>query len=452
MYEIARAIMSRWVTPLWPVTVVGILVGAAIGGLALQATTLSQATALVRLHMPIDPDQIMTGTAPSSDTEQSYISGEVTYLNSPGFAVAVAKELGEPDPPELSATQGIQSSVVALSTTDADPAIAARTVDAALTTYHNRIQQEARERGQAAIDAINGVITGLQREQTEPPAGTAPTGTEQQALAQLIAQRSSIEAQTARPAPMDVVDGPTTVQRVAGAPSWSLSVLGGGLLGGLVALALALAWRKQLGILASRSALENHINHVLAPTLHLGQLTEADERYTGLARSLYAQLPAPRSGRILLVGASADSGTRDVARLIAHAATEHIEVAVVSLVDAVETASWPEVLSDVPDGATVVIDGGSLASSPALTSAAEDASQMIVVAMIGHDTADSVQMTARLANDTGIPVCAVGTRRGLRKAKSPEPFPQPTSRRVSALDNGNGLFGSTTGQGSSTWR
>src|SRR6476620_4453410 len=115
MSKNARAFVSRWTTPLWRATLAGILVGAAIGGLTWHASSASEATALVRIYQPIDPDQVMTNTAPSPDSQESYLSGEVTYLTSPGFADAVAKELRETIPPPLSATQQGKSSIVSLS-------------------------------------------------------------------------------------------------------------------------------------------------------------------------------------------------------------------------------------------------------------------------------------------------------------------------------------------------
>ena len=121
----------------------------------------SQATALVRIHEPVDPDQIMVGTVPPADSQQSYISGEVTYLTSPGFANTVAKQLNVADPPRLSALQGVQSSVIGVSATNTDPAEAKREVDAALDVYRDHLRRQARERGQAAIDAIDGVLGRL---------------------------------------------------------------------------------------------------------------------------------------------------------------------------------------------------------------------------------------------------------------------------------------------------
>ena len=194
-----------------------------------------------------------------------------------------------------------------------------------------------------------------------------------------------------------------------------LGGVGGGLIGGLIAFCWSAGnRRKRVGVVTSPSALEGQVEHVLLPTVGLGASTESSDAYAGLARSLYAQLPAPRSGRILLVGASADSGTEEVARLIAFAVAEHGDVCAVHLLDRVQTF---ESVVDRTGAATVVIDGGSLDTSPALPEAAEDASQIIIVAMIGRDMNDTVRMATQLARDSDVPISAVCTRRRTRRAR-----------------------------------
>jgi hypothetical protein len=425
MRKNARPIESRWIAPLWPATLVGILLGAALGGLLLHASSPIEATTLVRIYQPIDPDQIMTGIAPSPDSQQSYISGEITYLASQGFAEAVAKQLGETIPPRLSAIQDAQSSIVSLSTTQADFAEAERRINAALTAYSDHVRQQTRERGQAAIDALNAVISRLDAQgqgATSPPGSAPPPNDQQARIQQLVLQRLAIEVQIQRSAGVQVVQPPTETA-VKGAPRWSLGAVGGGLTGGLLALAGALAWRKRVGIVTSPSALAGQIEHVLLPTVRLGAVTKSGDAYTGLARSLYAQLPAPRSGRILLVGASEDSGTNEVARLIAFAVAEHARVCFIHLLEGVPAFERYELLANLTDGPTVVIDGGSVDNSPALPGAAENASQIILVVMIRRDVNDTVHMASQLARDLDVPISAVCTRtpRRTREAGPSQP-------------------------------
>jgi hypothetical protein len=403
MHKSARAIFSRWTPPLWPATFAGLMVGALIGGMTLQEHRVSEATALIRLYQPVDPNQIMTGTGTSPDLQQSYISGEITYLSSPGFANAVAKQLNETSPPRVSAIQSAQSSIISLSATRSNFGAAQRIVNAALKVYSDHVQQQTRERGQATIDAINEVISKLQ-------AGTSTSNDPQARIQQLDAQRLAIEVQTRRAAPVQVVQ-PPTMEEVTRVPPWSLGAVGGGLIGGLLALAGALTRRKRVGVITAPSVLEGQIEHVLMPIVRLGALPESSHAYLRLARSLYAQLPSPRPGRILLVGASADSGTEYVAGLIAFAVEEHAPVCVVYLVDGVQTLDGVEALTE---GATAVIDGGSVDTSPALPDEAKDASQIIIVAMIGRDVNESVRAASQLARGSDVPISAVCTRRSIR--------------------------------------
>jgi hypothetical protein len=135
-----------------------------------------------------------------------------------------------------------------------------------------------------------------------------------------------------------------------------------------------------------------------------------------VARSIYAQLPAPRSGRLLLVGVSAESGAAAVAQLIGFAAADHESATVVHLPTADESFDSIEALTDVSadDPAatkTVVIDGGSIDSTPALTEVAAHGDQMIIVAMLGRDALGAARMVDRLAKSADLPVSVVCTRR-----------------------------------------
>ncbi len=409
--------IARWTTPLWLAALAGVVVGTAIGvGLTLHPGGASEATALVRVYQPVDPDQIMTGTGPSPAALQSYVSGEITYLTSHGFIDAVAKQLNQTSPLSLSATQQGQSTLIALSATQGDVPEAQRTVDAAIKVYSDHVEQQTRERGQAAIDALNGVISRLLQADSQSTDGravassTSDAPSDRQArIQQLELQRLAIEAQTRRAPAIQVVQ-PATNTPEKGAPRWSLGAVGGGVIGGLLALAGAAAWRKRIGVLTSPSALEGQFDHVLLPTVRLGALIESSAAYAGLALSLYAQLATPRSGRILLIGASADSGTAEVAGLLAFAAAEHAPVRVEHLRDHVNAYDGFTLSANLMDGATAIIVGGSIETAPALPQAAEKASQIIVVAMIGRDVLDTVSMASQLARTRDVPISAVATR------------------------------------------
>ena len=417
----ARAVISRITTPLWAATVAAVVVGVAAGGF-LHGNNTCEATALIRLYQPIDPNQIMTGTPPSAELQQSYMSGEIAYLNSSGFADAVSKQLNETRTPQLTATQSAQSTIVTVSATEPDFAEARRMVDAALQVYGDHLRQQTRERGQAAIEAIDDVIRPLQASagQAGNPQATAPTdnpGDDTPArIQQLQLQRLAIEVQTGRAAPMQIVQPPTKTP-ITGLPSWALGAVGGGLIAGLLTLAGVLAWRKRVGVITAPSALQNKVGHVLVPTVRLGAYDASSAAYVGLARSLFAQLPAPRSGRILLVGASADSGTEDVAELIAFAAAEQTDVCFEPLVDGDEPFDCFEAPGYMGAGVTTVISGGSIDRSPALPKVADDASQIVIVAMISRDTSAAVHVASQLGRDSEVPISLVCTRGPILRAR-----------------------------------
>jgi hypothetical protein len=430
----ARAAISRWTTPAWRAVLVGILLGAVAGALTFDASNANEATAMIRIYQPIDPNQIMSGANSSPDLLQDYISGEITYFASPGFAAGVAKQLNETKPAPITATQDVQSTLITLSSAQPDAPESLRTVEAALTVYGNHLLQQAHERGQAAMDALDKVIAPLeQADAGDPDAsrgansvnnasnGTPPDDINTR-IQQLKTQRLAIEVQTQRSAGVQVVSAPA-IAPVKGAPDWSLGAAGGGLLGGVLALAAVLAWRKRVGVITSVAVLESQIENVLLPTVRLGTLDESSDEYEQLARTLYAQLPAPRSGTILLVGASVDSGTDEVADLIAFAAAEHCSVRVVHLLSGIpfEPIVSPR---DVTAEFTSIIDGGSIDTCPSLPEAAEYASQIVIVAMIGRDVNDTVRMARQLARDSDARISAVSTmlptgssRRRGRRAK-----------------------------------
>ena len=428
-----RTAVSRLTTPLWKPTVVGICLGALIGGLALSAGSTSEASALVRIYPPLDIMQTMSNSSPSPDPQQSYISGEIAYLNSPAFGQAVAKELNETDPPQLSATQDTQSSIVTFSATDANFDDAARIVNAGLKVYEAHAQQLIRDRGQVAIDAINAILA---REKTPPGApppgpGDQTTRTDQQTPTdQLQAQLYWIEVQTQRLTPFQVVSPPTETP-TEGVPKWQLGVIGGALVGGLAFLAGAVAWRRRVGVVSSPSTLDGVADRVLKPTVPLGHLAPETGEYKALARTLTNQMSTADSATILVVGASSESGTSEVARLIAAGLEERSGVRVVSLLH--NSESVDELRSGLTTtGSAVVIDGGSIDTSGALPQAADVAAQVVVVAAIGRDVSGDVRVATLLAHDRNLPVnavCTTGASQRGRNIKRHKPSSAKRTRR-----------------------
>jgi hypothetical protein len=338
----------------------------------------------------------------------------------------------------LSATQDAQSSIVTLSASDANFDGAARIVNAALKVYDGHARQLISERGKAAIDGINAILVREKTSPTDPAPPPGDTRTDRQTPTdQLQAQLYWIEVQTQRLTPFQVVSPPSETN-TGGVPKWQLGVVGGALLGGLALLGGALVWRRRVGVVTSPSALDPVVQRVLVPTVALGRLAPGSAAHTALARTLNNQLSAARAGTILVVGASAESGTSDIARLIAAAGKEHSEVRLVDLSgspDSVEAFR-----AGLASGTASVIDGGSIDTSPLLPQAADVAGQVVVVARIGSDVIDEVRTTALLATDRDLPVCAVCTRGSSRRdsnTKHRTPLQAKRTRRSSVVPTGD---------------
>lgn len=407
-----KAILNRATTPVWPITIAGLIVGGAIGATVVDSGTSAEATALIRVFQPVDPNQIIAGVGTSPDSLQIYVSGEIAYLSSPGFADDVAKKLDQSEPAGVTALQDGQSSVISLTSTQPDAAGAERAVNAAIDVYRQHLVNQTGARYKEALDAIGQVINSVQTQVNatnaidRDPSATNPDGTPVtppdnpvpgDAVARLNSlglQRLSIEIESKRGAPMQVVQAPAIVAQ-AGASTPALGALGGGFVGGLAALGGALWWRKRSGVLTNRAALEAQIDNTMVPAVKLGALNESNDGYLPLARKLYAQLPDQTPGSILVLGASANSGNSYVADLFSAAAAERNT----------------EAEAETETGGTItVVDGGSIETSPRLAQAVADADQVVIVALAGVDVQDSVQLVRQVAHHHGVPVSAVCTR------------------------------------------
>ncbi|WP_220098528.1 Rossmann-fold NAD(P)-binding domain-containing protein [Mycolicibacterium anyangense] len=387
---------------------------------------------MIRIDQPIDPNQIMTTNTQASESQQSYISGEVAYLSSPGFRAALQTELAEPTKTTFSVSQDSLSSIVTLSSTAPSVPQAERVINTALKLYGDHVTQQNRERGQAAVDALSAAIDSLRDQlRTAGEAAAAPpeydesgnplprpvvpdmTGVPDR-INVLENQRLFISVQMLRSPGVQVVQQPTETPPT-GVPRWWLGAIGGGLLGGIAALSFSIIWRKRTDVITSMAAFEGEVASVVWPVVRLhkrGERAKVTKAEAGSARAVYAQLPAARGACFLIVGASADSGTSGMARLLSFAAAEH------GLVETVRQRRAEEVLARPLSprnrhSPTIVIDGGSLTNSSALPQAAATATHIIVVAMIGSDAYRQVRMVIQLARAHGVPVFAVGARRAL---------------------------------------
>ena len=98
------ALESRaWTVRLAAGAIIGILIGAIVGGLVLQTFGSDRtATSFIRLTAPADLIAVAAGAAQSTPNTQDnldrYVTGEVAYLSRHGFAQAVATKLGRSAP------------------------------------------------------------------------------------------------------------------------------------------------------------------------------------------------------------------------------------------------------------------------------------------------------------------------------------------------------------------
>lgn len=452
MHEHVRSITYRWLSATWPMVIVGLLVGAGAGGLVAQlAQDPPTATALIRVDQPIDPDQIVTDNDPTLETQPTFLAGEIVYLSSSGFAKSVGDELKSPSPPALTAEQQGQSNIVRLTTTDATTHGATAALDVAIKTYAGRLEQLSSERTQGAIDANTSVIVRV-RSETDSDAADRHAPVDQHALDDklrtLEQQRLSLQSQLLRPPSTQVVE-PISAQTPT--IDRSLPITGGTLLGGLLALAGTLAWRTRSGVITSATHLERLVSLVLRPVVGLGAPADVP---AGLdtARTLYGQLLAPRTGKIVVMGASKYSGTDVVTRLLYEGARERVSVTTVNLDGERTDLASAEVRAKLAavqsaDEQTVIIDGGSVASSPHGLEAAERAQQIVVVARIGRDVATDVETLLRAITELRVPVTAICTKGrfvardgsfGAARREASLQRPEPRGDQVLSPGNANG--------------
>lgn len=392
MGQRSRTAVSKWITPLWPITLVGIVLGALIGAFAFAPSKDVTASTTIRVDEPIEANQIMLGTQPLLNTMPDYMSGELAYLSSASYLDSVAAKLGENTKPNLSASQTGKSNLVTLSATAANSDAARQAVDAAVTVFTGHVFDQNQQRYQASLDAVNAVIPKLEEAQrVSEPGATRPTDE----LVQLYFRRTSLQVELLRAPGVQTVE-PTRITKATGLlNSPALGPIGGGLLGGVVALAGAMVWRTRSGTITSVAQLDGEDKLALRPVLRLAR-RQVDE---SAARTIYAQLPRPCTGNILVVGASADSGAASVARHIAFAAAEHGEAVSADLADGDSTRG----------GETTILDGGTW-SSPMAVEAADTADQIVIAVRVGFDTAHDVDVAARSVAFRDIPVSVVATR------------------------------------------
>ncbi|MFS0899168.1 hypothetical protein [Mycolicibacterium litorale] len=393
-------------TKLIVAALVGLCAGALVGGAAFAALgSDTTATAFVRLQNPADLTAIAAGASQVTPDNQgntsNFVGGEIAYLSGEGFAQAVARKMALDEPAVLNVAQASESAVVTISTSSKSREEAMRTVQVAIDLYRQELAQRVDEQLRAILPALT---QWQQRDTADVP--------RMQELARL---RESVELQAEEAATLLVVQPPTPNHPSSG--QWLIGVFLGGLVGGAGAVAVLLARRRRSGRGAMAATLTDSVDGVLLPAVDLGATPPGgrhDDEQLRLARTLYSQIPSTvRGGEILVVGASASSGSAVVATLLEQWAAER--------------AAEPY--------AARVVDGGVVGDAALTPAAVGAASAIVLVARLDGDTSEQA-VALRAATAAGeAPVVAVFTyRRALgallpRRQPDSPPSPQPSDER-----------------------
>lgn len=408
-----RAALSRWVAPLWPVTLLAMLIGAGIGALVLHTPRVYTAACVIRVDPPVDPNDIMTNQLPFPGLAPDFLGSQIAYLNSQGFLNSVSTRLRRPDAtPDLVADQYGMTNLVTITGTAGSAEDARATVDAAVQTYSDHIKKVESLRTSQSLQAIALVIDRLEENMRERGQPLSQPGDD---LGQLYLQRTELQVQLVRPPGVAIVT-PTADQPSQG--KLSMPALGaaiGGFAAGLIALTAAQLWRSRVGILLATDPVDE--GRLLRPVLPLRR-TAIDP---SIARTLYAQLSPPAGSRIVVVGASAGSGASTVAQYLAYAARECGPVITDSVFDR-DPAEGEAGASDA--SAVVISDGGDLGSSPDLIEFVGRATHIVAVARVGFDSTGDLRLVLDAVANRGTPVAVTYTR-GRPRTTEAGPGPVP---------------------------
>lgn len=360
---VTRGSANAWLVTMTVVALVGVAVGAALGAaLYHPQDEAPTASAQIRLSPPVDLMAMATGASAdqTATSAADYVTGEVAYLSGQGFAQALATRLRESGPVDFTVTQNATSPVVTLMAAGATPAEATRTVRSAIDLYATGLR--SRVDGQLA-----SVSEAFKR-------WTAEAAGDPGRRSQIAALRSNVELQATRPGGLDVLAPPSPDTHPD--THWPFGAVFGGLLGGVFALAALTGYRSRSGKVRSAFDVVDAVDPValqgiITPEVGLARLrrTDAESQTTRmhLARTLFAQCATPAGARIVVVGASAKSGSAQVAALLREAAAEtHSE-----------------------DGIAIV-DAGALGESASIAAEIAGATEVILVARLNVDTMDSV--------------------------------------------------------------
>ena len=410
-----RLLMSR----LAVAAVVGVVLGALVGGLALGTLASDRtSTAFVRLKSPVDLTAIAGGASQITPDNQSntatFVTGEVAYLSGDGFAQAVGRKMAQNEPAVLNIAQASESAMITISCSSKSADVATRTVQTAIDLYSQDLAKRIDERLRFLTPRLS------QWEERD-----AADGTRLQEVRRVL---ESVELQAAEASTLIVVQPPTPNR--PSSQQWLIGVILGALVGGSGAIAVMLWRRRRAGRGSVVKALAGTVDAVLLPTVDLDmveQAARADER-DRLGRTLYAQCPSAGASRVILVvGASGTSGGSVVASLLEKAASNQSPLTG----EVVSVGQHSASSGETPT--TQVVDGGTMGDATLTPDVIAAATDIVLVAELEADTIADVSAMRSAAASGAAPVVATFTHRrarmglrGRRRPAAPPPTP-PTS-------------------------
>jgi len=370
----------------------GACLGAILGSLLFSVMAAdTTATALVRINEPPDLVAVAGGADQTTpilpDNTERYVAGEVAYLSSNGFAQDVGARLGKAKPPKLKVVQEGRSSMVSISDTDNSRNDAIRAVQMTIDLYGQRLAARTDRQLQTILPAL------AQWEQAADGPDAIRNIRELRDRVRLQAEQSSRLPVLQPPMP-DYVSSHRTL----------IGALLGGFLGGSLTPMILIARRRRSGLVSTAPGapgLTGAVDEILVPVVDLRQPSRDawGPEQAALGRTLYAQLGTPDPGRtIVLIGASATSGTSVVASLLEFAAAEHGPVRLTDAVGAARDA-----------GTTLIVDAGPIGVSDRIPVAIASATDLVLVTRLGVDTAEQVHVVRAATADNDAALNAVFT-------------------------------------------
>ena len=315
----------------------GMVLGGVLGGIYSASTAGgAEASALVEIYATDTatlPSRNTGGSGSAADEIANFAANEFVALSGEAFKESVATAVGDPKAPAITVTRVGQSTVASFSAKGDTDEAGLRVVRTAVDLYTQRRARDLEDYARRTVGGIDRTVADLQA--ATPPRSQ---GVEvQQRVDRLLAQRADLELLLNSDVSPAKVVGPPSSVAPSGTP-WLLGGALGALVGGLAAVGALTFRRSKTSLILDTAAAESVVAPILHPVVALPADWQQRTLSVGSARDRYAaRLLAgqvagsrPLVGRAVgVVGASAQSGARAVATLLAVGAAELTETELV---------------------------------------------------------------------------------------------------------------------------